>query len=184
MEAKCKKCGKPLHDPVSIARGMGPGCAGITSNGKGHSLRRRSHRGTAYSRVGDNPATLNLVSLAEEIQSRIPEVLQVYPPDLVDLVLSASQPGSIATRIRRCSGGEQNKVPPIKLLKQIRRTCIEHRLLFWPGLSMNLEPMACIPHGEDGWKIGESGRVINKDELLVYLGRYGIIAQEQFQTTV
>jgi len=184
MEVRCKKCGKPLHDPVSIARGMGPGCAGITTNGKSFSSIHKPHHGMAYPVAGDNHANANRVSLVEESQSRIPKVLDVYPSDLVDLVLSAPQPGSIATWIKKCSIRKKNKVQPIRLLKQIRRTCIEHRLLFWPGLSMNLEPIACIPLGDDGWKIGENGRVIDKNELEAYLSRYGIIAQEQLQSAL
>jgi hypothetical protein len=120
----------------------------------------------------------------EDSQSRIPKVLEVFPSELVNLVLSAPEPGSIAAWVKKYSGQKQNKLQSIRLLKQIRRTCIEHRLPFWPGLSMKSEPIPCIPWGEHGWKIGENGRVIDKDELVSYLGRYGIIAQDLTQTTL
>jgi len=95
--------------------------------------------------------------------------------------VSAPAPGSIAAQIKLYSHrkSKQNEVPAGKLIKQIRRVCIEFRLLFWPGLSMNLEPVACIPYGQDDWKIGENGRVLSKDELVAYLSRYGMISQEQ-----
>ena len=64
------------------------------------------------------------------------------------------------------------------MLKQIRRMCIEFRLLFWPGLSKNLEPLPCIPCGDNDWKIGEHGSVCSKDELVSYLTRYGIISSQ------
>lgn len=184
MEVRCKKCGKPLHDPVSIARGMGPGCAGIATSGKSFSSRYKLHQGMMCSVVGETHTGLNLVSSADDSQSRIPKVLEGYPPDLVNLVLSVPQPGSIAAWIKKCSGTKKTTLLPIQLLKQIRRTCIEHRLLFWPGLSMKLEPIACIPQGNDDWKIGEKGRVINKDQLITYLSKYGIIAREQLHLVV
>lgn len=184
MEAKCKKCGKPLRDPVSIARGMGPSCAGIATNRKSFSSSSKLRQGRTYPVVEENLVSVNLVSCVENSQSRIPKVLNVYPSDLVDLVLSAPQPGSIATWVKKYSCRKKNKLQPIRILKQIRRTCIEQRLLFWPGLSMNLAPIPCIPHGDDGWKIGENGRVINKAELVAYLARYGIIAQNQLEPTL
>ena len=48
-QPKCKKCGRILKSPVSIARGMGPKCAGVTAT-SGRSVRRRITRssGVAY----------------------------------------------------------------------------------------------------------------------------------------
>ena len=37
---KCKKCGRVLKSPASIARGMGPKCAGVTAT-SGRSVRTR-----------------------------------------------------------------------------------------------------------------------------------------------
>lgn len=31
---KCSKCGRPLTNPASIARGMGPECAGTAGTGR------------------------------------------------------------------------------------------------------------------------------------------------------
>ena len=180
MEARCKKCGRPLHDPISIARGMGPNCAGFASHGKSFRSSRRAQSGTIYPLVGKSHATSDLFSFGEEHQQRAPETLEKFPSDLLDLVLSAPAAGSIAARVKTYSRRKKrNRVHPARLLKQIRRMCIEFRLLFWPGLCMNLEPIPCIPCGENDWKIGENGRVISKDELVGYLSRYGIIGQEQ-----
>ena len=181
MEARCKICGKPLHDPVSVARGLGPKCAGVANGGKSFRSTQTVQSGTAYPSVGQSRASMNLFSFVVGRQDRVPETLDRFPADLVDLVLSAPAAGSIAARVKMHSRRRQKKdeVHPAKLLKQIRRMCIEFRLLFWPGLSMNLEPIPCIPCGENDWKLGESGRVCSKDELVVYLARYGIISQEQ-----
>lgn len=94
-----------------------------------------------------------------------------FPSDLVDLVLSALPAGSIAARVKsyaRCNK-EEGKILSITLLKHIRHLCIELRLLFWHGLSQNLEPIPCIPHGESDWKLRENGRIMSKDELVAYL---------------
>jgi len=48
-QPKCKKCGRILKSPMSIARGMGPKCAGITAtSGKSLHVRSRSSSGAAY----------------------------------------------------------------------------------------------------------------------------------------
>jgi hypothetical protein len=182
MLARCKVCGKPLHDPVSIARGMGPKCAGIFNSGKSFHSTSRISSGSSYSLVEGKHAAMNLFSFVEERQNRVPETLRRYPSDLVELVLSAPAAGSIASRVKLYSRRRKNNCKPTKLLKQIRRMCIEFRLLFWPGLSMNLQPIPCIPHGENDWKLGENGKVISRDELVAYLSRYGIISHEQLRT--
>lgn len=52
---KCKKCGRALKSPTSIARGMGPKCAGVGST-RGKSIRVRTERnfGMAYQSIGKN----------------------------------------------------------------------------------------------------------------------------------
>ena len=180
MEAHCKKCGRPLHDPVSVARGMGPKCAGIGSTGKGFRSGRRLSKGTLCPSAGKNHVTMNLFSMVEERRNGVSEILKQFPSDLVELVLSAPPAGSIASRVKLYSRRKRSEkdVRPATLLKQIRHMCIEFRLFFWPGLSRNLEPIPCIPCGENDWKIGEDGRVLSRDELVSYLSRYGIITQK------
>jgi hypothetical protein len=49
-QPRCKKCGRRLKSPLSIARGMGPKCAGVTStSGKSIRVRSKPSSGTAYS---------------------------------------------------------------------------------------------------------------------------------------
>ena len=152
-----------------------------------HKTRQRQHltNGTIYSSFEERHAHANLFSILEECQNGMSEILKQFPRDLVDLVLSAPAAGSIAARIKLYSRDKQgpNGVRPAALLKQIRHMCIDFRLLFWPGLSMNLEPIPCIPCGEDDWKIGENGRVLSKGELVSYLSRYGIINQKPMETS-
>jgi len=49
---RCKKCSRALKSPISIARGMGPKCAGVSAT-PGKSVRARIMRssGTAYQNV-------------------------------------------------------------------------------------------------------------------------------------
>jgi hypothetical protein len=180
MEARCKVCGKILHDPISIARGMGPKCAGAPDAGKSFRSSRKQSSGRVYLSTTQAPSMPSLMSFIEEPDSQVPETLSRFPSDLVDLVLSAPAAGSIAARVKLHSRqrNRNTDLHPARALKQIRRVCIEVRLLFWPGLSMNLEPLPCIPCGDNDWKIGENGRVCSKDELVSYLSRYGIISAQ------
>ena len=51
-QPKCKKCGRRLKSPMSIARGMGPKCAGITAtSGKSVRIRSRPTSGAAYTEI-------------------------------------------------------------------------------------------------------------------------------------
>jgi len=49
-QLRCKKCGRRLKSPMSIAIGMGSKCAGITStHGKSVRVRIKPSSGVAYS---------------------------------------------------------------------------------------------------------------------------------------
>ncbi len=51
-QPKCKKCGRRLKSPMSIARGMGPKCAGITvTSGKSVRIRSRPTPGITYTEI-------------------------------------------------------------------------------------------------------------------------------------
>ena len=51
-QPKCKKCGRRLKSSLSIARGMGPKCAGITAtSGKNVHARIKQSSGVAYPNV-------------------------------------------------------------------------------------------------------------------------------------
>lgn len=48
-QPRCKKCGRLLKSPMSIARGMGPKCAGVTAtSGKSVHARIKRNSGEAY----------------------------------------------------------------------------------------------------------------------------------------
>ena len=54
-QARCKKCGRVLRSPASIARGMGSTCAGTAPPfGKGFSFRIRRGSAKPYSTPGPN----------------------------------------------------------------------------------------------------------------------------------
>ena len=51
-QAKCKKCGRRLKSPLSIAIGMGPKCAGITiTAGKNVRVRSSPSSGVAHTEI-------------------------------------------------------------------------------------------------------------------------------------
>jgi uncharacterized protein DUF6011 len=179
-QPRCKKCGRPLSDPDSIARGMGPECAGISgSRGKSARVRRQNGSGSMYNALGARHTVMPLFAWVgnDDNQQRIPDQLARFPPDLLDLVLSAPAAGTIAMRVKshRRKRSKQKGQSPIITLKEIRRMCINLRMLFWPGFSFKGEPLACIPCGDDHWRIGRDGREISAGDLLSYLSRYGVI---------
>ena len=49
QHVRCKKCGRVLKSPASIAMGMGPKCAGISSGCKSVRVRVGRRGGTPYS---------------------------------------------------------------------------------------------------------------------------------------
>ena len=193
--ARCIKCGRPLSEAESIARGMGPECAGITG---GHRKRYRSgvrsHGDSSYAAIGHgSAATPTLFTLVEEdVQSEeqpvveevsprksgFAEILMQFPTDLVDLVLSAPAAGAIAWHVKNYSKKKkkpEGSMPPGRILQEIRRMCINLRLTFWPGISDQGQQIACVPYGEEGWRFENSGKVMSRQELEAYLSRYGMI---------
>ena len=101
-----------------------------------------------------------------------------YPADLVDLVLSAPAPGAIAWQVKNHSKKKKlvGTLPPGRILQEIRRMCIELRVTFWPGMSNPQgQQIACVPYGDDGWKLENSEKVMSRQELESYLSRYGVI---------
>lgn len=180
MQPQCKKCGRPLSDPDSIARGMGPECAGISSSrGRFVRVRRQNGSGSTYDAFGTSQRDMPLFAWRrdEDNPRQVPAQLAGFPSDLLNLVLSAPATGAIAMRVKghRRKRSKYKGQSPIVTLKEIRRVCINLHMLFWPGFSSNGEPLACIPCGDENWRIGKDGREISAGDLLSYLSRYGII---------
>lgn len=49
QQPRCAKCGRKLKSLLSIARGLGPKCAGVAGKGQSVKPQMRSHIGLAYS---------------------------------------------------------------------------------------------------------------------------------------
>ncbi len=70
---RCKKCGRTLRDPVSIARGMGPECAGSNRGREKYHSRRKVHGGSAYSLNTQGTVLPTLFTLVQkEEQTEVP----------------------------------------------------------------------------------------------------------------
>jgi Family of unknown function (DUF6011) len=194
-EARCIKCGRPLSDPESITRGMGPQCAGDTG-GRRRKYRSgvRSRSGSSYMAFGQSsaatPTLFGLVGenkqrgeqpIVEELLRRnsgLAVILMQYPTDLIDLVLSAPAAGAIASHVKNYSKKRKPKdsMHPAKILQEIRRMCIDLRLTFWPGMFNHQgQQIACVPYGDVGWRFENSEKVMSRQELESYLSRYGMI---------
>jgi hypothetical protein len=194
--ARCIKCGRPLRDPESIARGMGPKCAGDIGR------RRRKYRSGVRSRSSSSYTAMDhggasaptLLSLAEDFEQQVEQVvveevsprknglakiLTKYPTGLIDLVLSTPASGAVAWHVKKYSKKRKKLegwMPPGKILQEIRRMCIDLRLTFWPGMSNRQgQQIACVPYGDEGWKFENSEKVMSRQELESYLARYGMI---------
>lgn len=180
MQPRCKKCGRSLRDPASIARGTGPECAGMSGR-RGKSVQARGSVGTGstYSAAGTSKTVAPLFAWIDNDhrQRRVPDQLAGFPPDLLRLVLSAPAAGAIAAQLKpgRRKRPDQKGCSPGKTLREIRRRCIDLRMLFWPGFSFKGEPIACIPCGDNNWRIGESGYEVSARELVSFLRKYGVI---------
>lgn len=193
-EIRCIKCGRPLRDPASIARGMGPECAGGRGGRRKYRSAVRSRSGSSFSAIDhgstDTPTLLSLVSeneqhaeqgVCEQVSSRKSELAEIrmqYPTDLIDLVLSAPASGAIAWHVKNYSKRKKptSSIPPGRILQEIRRMCIELRLTFWPGMSNHQgQQIACVPYGDEGWRFENSEKVMSRQELESYLSRYGMI---------
>jgi Family of unknown function (DUF6011) len=193
-EIRCIKCSRPLRDPDSIARGMGPECAGANGgHRRRYRSRVRSHTSSQYAAIGHGSAvTPTLFTLVEEGQhmeeqplvkeviprkSALAEILMQFPTDLVELVLSAPATGAIARHIKNYSKKKKpaGSMPPGRTLQEIRRMCIDLRLTFWPGVSAQGLQIACVPYGEEDWRFENSEKVMSRQELEAYLSRYGMI---------
>lgn len=180
MQPRCTKCGRPLRDPDSVARGMGPECSGMSGR-RGRSVQARGSVGTGstYRIAGTSKTVAPLFAWIDNDhrQRRVPDQLAGFPPDLLRLVLSAPAAGAIAAHLKptRRKRPDQKGYSPGKTLREIRRRCIDLRMLFWPGFSFKGEPLACIPCGNNNWRIGQHGREISANDLVSYLSRYGMI---------
>jgi len=63
----CKRCGRTLKDPVSIARGIGPVCAGSGGSSSGRRPpRTRDRSGRRYEAVGNGNGQLPLFAQGNE----------------------------------------------------------------------------------------------------------------------
>ena len=194
-KTRCVKCGRPLRTPESIARGMGPECAGITGNHpRKYGSRVRSHGSSNYPAIGHGgTVTPTLFTLVEEDQhlgehlsvkdkllrkNASSEVLLQFPTDLIELVLSAPAKGAIASHIKKHSKMKKStrSTPPGRILQEIRRMCIDLRLTFWPGMSNRQgQQIACVPCGDEYWRFDNSERILSRQELETYLSQYGMI---------
>jgi hypothetical protein len=113
------------------------------------------------------------------VNREMSDILLQFPTDLVDLVLSKPPASTVAVRTKAHSSWKKKQlglINPGKALKEIRRICIEIRLVFWPGISDEGRPVACVPYGENNWKFENSERVLSRVELEAYLVRYGMIS--------
>ena len=65
MEAtvKCRKCGRVLKNPLSVAMGMGPKCAGISAQGQKFHISIRRSSGKRYNLAGTGVTQTPLMPL-------------------------------------------------------------------------------------------------------------------------
>jgi len=180
MKVICKKCGRPLSNPGSVNRGMGPQCVGVsTDHRKSVPVQKIKVSGSHYDTLDTRQKTVPLFTWTgdDHSQKHVPVQLARFPSDLLDLVLSAPATGAIAMRVKshKRKRSKAKGPSPMITLKEIRRICINLRMLFWPGFSSKGVPLACIPCGEDNWRIGHDGREISENDLVAYLNRYGVI---------
>jgi len=68
-QARCKKCGRQLKSPLSIAIGMGPKCAGVTvTAGKSVRVRNSPSSGMAY--IETSPSHMQAPLFSDELRKK------------------------------------------------------------------------------------------------------------------
>ena len=119
-EVRCMKCGRPLRDPDSIARGMGPECAGVNGgHRRRYHARVSSHGSSYYAAVGHGSTIATTLftlvkegqhieerPLVEEVlprKSALAEILMQFPTDLINLVVFAPAAGAITWHVKNYS---------------------------------------------------------------------------------
>jgi hypothetical protein len=172
---------------------MGPECAGISPSRRFSSARGRKavHRGSPYSTGANHSGDADLFTWVESFRTvedqpfqpgtKTLGVLKSFPLELVNVVIDEGEAGMIAHRVKEYTkrkGRKKNVPHPRLLLRDIRQVCLELRMMFFPGLSQDGKPLACIPCEGDRWKIGDNGREISKNKLVSYLSRYGILKSQ------
>ena len=70
QQVRCKKCGRILKSPASIAMGMGPKCAGFSGGSKGVRVRAGRRGGAPYSQ-GTSSGTQAAFPTGEIKQKRL-----------------------------------------------------------------------------------------------------------------
>ena len=143
---RCKKCGRVLRDPVSIARGMGPVCAGDTGRaGRRPQVRARRLTGRAYNAIGTSTQQAPLPVQAAQVRE-------------------AEQPEPATTKRER-----------IRLARSQRKADFLARQPVQVGVNARTrEPVIYNPVGPDGW-VDNQGRQVSHEFLQSYLQRYQFI---------
>jgi hypothetical protein len=69
---KCKKCGRVLKSPLSIAMGMGPKCAGVTlTKGKRLNIGLRRSSGRIYNAVGSGSSQMPMMMISQTPEKKL-----------------------------------------------------------------------------------------------------------------
>lgn len=128
IKPRCKKCGKVLSDPESIARGMGPKCAGISIVGRSIKVRIARLGGISYS-----------LGLSSSVQAILPIV------DPATKIQFEREP-AICTREERRRLFEARKPFPCGLLLPERKPIIYTPTAY--GDWKNNRNESVIPHNQ------------------------------------
>lgn len=143
--ARCKKCGRVLKSPDSIARGMGPECAGVTPRkGKSPRARSRSPSGKTY---------------------------QVYESGTQLALTAISTPGEP----KKLSAAEKRRLDAkAKRAERLKKFQERERFHAGRLIGSN-KPLFYSPVGNDCWLSEFNQKTISTEELLAYLKRYNFV---------
>ncbi len=166
MKPTCRKCGRVLTSPESIARGMGPECAG--DSGTRRRVRTRSRRGGGrrYDAVGGGHAGQQTLSLFAGFTPQPAGPLPIAAAPM--LTLPPAQPAAPA----QVRAGKKAQAAVRKERRAAHTQAFHARQPFSVGLAPNLTDFVPV---EGGWQNVQTGRFSTHDDLRRYLERYGFI---------
>jgi len=164
---KCRICGRKLHNPISVARGIGPKCAGGRP-GTGRRIQARPRTASPRLYAGNTHWTTQTTPLIGTTEL-------VYRDQLLRLVtvpLTREQFCAELANMKRGTKGE---------LSRMRAELLKAHTAFCAGIFLMASGEQCKyePFDQLSWREVHSKRPMKNLDLGTYLKQIGVVAPER-----
>lgn len=160
---RCKVCGRQLHNPISIARGIGPVCAGDQPTSRKTQVKVRSSSRRSY--VDSAPSN----QIFPPITAGLTAQDKLYR--LITIPLALTEYRAELARMKRGTK---------KILRKMRAEMLQARRAFCAGAFLLYEEQCVFePVDEKSWREVHSSRVLENSALQTYLMQIGVLMPER-----